>query len=95
MRNIHARDVVLGGLRPANDAQTQALVAAKAASEGLGESRVQTSFALAAPVSYPPMLAVVAWAVVLFCGFGLMSKGHTMSLVVVFISAGRGRLLAG
>jgi hypothetical protein len=44
------------------------------------------SFALASPVSSPLILiVVVAWAVLLFCGFGLMSSGHAMSPIAVFV----------
>ena len=45
------------------------------------------SFALASPVSYPLILIVVGWGIFLFCGFGLMSKGHAMSLVAVLVGA--------
>ena len=87
LRNMHARAVALDALHPSTDAQTQALAVAKATSEAIGQSRLQMSFALAAPVSYPLILTVIAWAVLLFCGFGLMSRGHAMSIVAVFIGA--------
>ena len=45
------------------------------------------SFALSNPVSYPLILMVVGWAVLLFCGFGLMSRGHAMSMVAIFVGA--------
>jgi hypothetical protein len=45
------------------------------------------SFALSNPVSYPLILIVVGWAVLLFCGFGLMSRGHAMSMVAIFAGA--------
>jgi hypothetical protein len=45
------------------------------------------SFALTNSVSYPLILIVVGWAIALFCGFGLMSSGHLMSVVAVFIGA--------
>jgi hypothetical protein len=87
LHNMRAREQALDAFHPSTDAQTQALAAAKATSEAIGQLRMQMSFALEAPVSYPLILIVVAWAVVLFCGFGLMSKGHAMSLVTVFIGA--------
>ena len=87
IRNMHARAVALEALHPSTDAQTQALAVAKATSEAIGQSRLQMSFALAAPVSYPLILTVVAWAVLLFCGFGLMAKGHAMSVIAVFFGA--------
>jgi hypothetical protein len=86
IRNMHTRDVALDALHP-SDAQTQALAVAKATSEVIGQSRLQMSFALASPVSYPLILTVVAWAVLLFCGFGLMAKGHAMSVIAVFFGA--------
>jgi hypothetical protein len=45
------------------------------------------SFALASAVSYPLILIVVGWGAVLFCGFGLMAKGHIMSLIAVIVGA--------
>jgi hypothetical protein len=45
------------------------------------------SFALSNPVSYPLVLTVVAWAIFLFCGFGLMSRGHPMTVVAVSVGA--------
>jgi hypothetical protein len=87
LRNMHTRAVALDALHPSTDAQNQALAVAKATSEAIGQSRLQMSFALTAPISYPLILIIVAWAVLLFCGFGLMSKGHVMSMVAVFIGA--------
>lgn len=45
------------------------------------------SFALAAPVSYPLVFTVVGWAVLLFCGYGLMSRGNPMSIVAAMVGA--------
>jgi hypothetical protein len=87
LRNMETRFVALDALHPSTDAQAQALAVAKSTSEAIGQSRLQMSFALTAPVSYPLILIVVAWAVLLFCGFGLMSSGHTMSMAAVFIGA--------
>jgi hypothetical protein len=87
LRNLHTRAVALDMLHPSTDAQTQALAVAKATSEAIGQSRLQMSFALASPVSYPLILIVVGWGVVLFCGFGLMSKGHMMSLIALIVGA--------
>jgi hypothetical protein len=48
--------------------QTQALGAAKATSEAIGQSRLQMSLALSPPVPYPLILIVVGWAIFVFCG---------------------------
>jgi hypothetical protein len=84
MRN---REAALDSLHPSTDAQKQALAAAMSTVDAIGQSRLQMSFALANPVSYPLVLMVVGWAVLLFCGFGLMSKGNPMSVVVGAVGA--------
>ncbi len=44
-----------------HDEQTQALAAARAAGDAIGQSRLQMSFALSAPGLYPLMFTVVGW----------------------------------
>ncbi len=87
VRNLRAREAALGKLHPTTDDQTQALAGAKGAVDAIGQSRLQMSFALTAPISYPLMETVVGWAMLLFCGFGLMSKGNPMSIVVAIVGA--------
>ena len=45
------------------------------------------SFALAAPISIPLIVIVVAWATLLFFGYGLMSRGNATSFVAVAVGA--------
>jgi hypothetical protein len=77
----------LGRLQPTTDDQRQALATAKSAIESIAQSRLQMSFALSAPVSYPLLLTVVGWVFFLFCGFGLMSKGGTMPVITLAVGA--------
>ena len=79
------RQKALDSLQPATDEQKQALAAARSTVDLLGLSRMQMSFALSDPVSYPTLLTVVAWVSLLFCGFGLMSRGNVMSVVVMAV----------
>jgi hypothetical protein len=74
-------------LQPSTDDQRQALATAKAAIDAIGQSRLQMSFALSAPVSYPLLLTVVGWVFFLFCGFGLMSKGGVVPVVALAVGA--------
>lgn len=74
-------------LQPSTDEQRQALATAKSAIEAIGQSRLQMSFALSAPVSYPLLLTVVGWVFFLFCGFGLMSRGSAMPVVALAVGA--------
>ena len=77
----------LARLQPSTDAQRQALATAKAAIEAIAQSRLQMSFALTAPVSYPLLLTVIGWVFFLFCGFGLMSHGGAMQGVSLAVGS--------
>ncbi len=87
VRALRKEEGDLASLHPSTDPQKQALAQANAIVEAIGQARLQMSFALTNPVSYPLILIVVGWAAILFCGFGLMSKGHAMSLVGVLVGA--------
>jgi hypothetical protein len=87
IQSLRNRGEAIENLTPSTDQQKQALATAKALNDSIGQSRLQMSFALTNAVSYPLILIVVGWAAILFCGFGLMSKGHTMSLVCVLVGA--------
>ena len=87
LQNLRNRDASLAALHPTTDAETQALAAAKATVESIGQSRLQMSFALASPISIPLVVIVVTWATILFFGYGLMSGGNAMSFVVVAVGA--------
>jgi hypothetical protein len=85
--SLRNRDKALAELQPSTDAQKQALASAIAAVTAIGQSRLQMSFALSSPVSYPLLLTVVAWAAFLFVGYGLMSKGNPMSIACGAVGA--------
>src|SRR5271157_3566197 len=87
LQNLHNRDATLAALHPTTDAETQALAAAKATVESIGQSRLQMSFALASPISIPLIVIVAAWAVCLFFGYGLMSGGNVVSYSAVAFGA--------
>jgi hypothetical protein len=87
MQSQRSRQAGLDKLHPATDDQKQALASAGAAIDAIAQSRLQMSFALTNPVSYPLVVIVVAWAAFLFCGFGLMSKGNVMSLAAGAVGA--------
>ena len=77
----------LGRLQPSTDAQRQALATATSTMDAIGQARLQMSFALSAPVSYPLLLTVIGWVVCLFCGFGLMSKPGSMPVITLAVGA--------
>ncbi len=87
IQNMRARDKTLTGLHPSTDQQKQALAAATSAGDAVTEARMQMSFALSAPVSYPLLLTVVGWVVCLFCGFGLTSRATVTSVIALAIGS--------
>ena len=84
---MRAWDRSLEKFHPTDDQQSRALAEAKADVAAISQTRLQMSFALSAPVSLPLMSTVVGWAVLIFTGFGLMSKGNPMSLLVAIVGA--------
>jgi hypothetical protein len=87
IQNMRAREKVLAGLHPSTDEQKQALTEATSASDALAQARIQMSFALSAPVSYPLLLTVVGWVGCLFCGFGLTSRGTLTSVIALAVGS--------
>jgi hypothetical protein len=87
LQNMRAREKVLQGLHPSTDEQKQALAAAISAADAVSQARMQMSFALTAPVSYPLLLTVVGWVVCLFCGFGLTSRGTATSVIALAVGS--------
>ena len=87
IRFLRDSEKALERLQPSTDEQKQAVAAAKSAVESIGQSRLQMSFALTAPVSYPLLSTVVGWVFFLFCGFGLMSRGGAMPVIVLAVGA--------
>ena len=87
LQNMRARQKVLAALKPSTDEQRQALGVAMATADALTQARMQMSFALSAPVSYPLLLTVVGWVVCLFCGFGLMARATVTSVIALAVGA--------
>lgn len=87
LQNLHARETALETLHPSTDAQKAAFASANTAVQSIAQSRLQMSFALSDPISYPLIWIVAGWAALIFCGFGLTSKAHTMSVIMVIVGA--------
>jgi hypothetical protein len=84
---MRGREKALASFHPSTDEQRQALATATSTSDAIAQARMQMSFALSAPVSYPLLLTVVGWVACLFCGFGLMSRGTVMSVAALAVGA--------
>jgi hypothetical protein len=87
IQNMRARERGLAGFHPSTDVQKQALAEATSMSDAIAQARMQMSFALTSPVSYPTLLTVVGWVVGLFCGFGLTSRATITSVLALAVGA--------
>jgi hypothetical protein len=87
VESLRNREKALDELHPSTDVERTALASANSSVETIAQSRLQMSFALTNPVSYPLITIVVGWATFLFCGFGLLSKGSVMSVIVGAVGA--------
>ena len=76
-------NVGISSLAPHTPAQTQ-LISTIAVNAGIIEqTRLLMSLQLASPVSWPLLVIVVSWAMLLFCGFGVLSKLNATSVAVL------------
>jgi hypothetical protein len=80
IHNLHERQTYLNSLQPTGEAQKQALAAAVQAAAAIAQTRLQMTVALTDAISRPLVIIVIAWAVCIFIGFGLM---HTSDLAAV------------
>jgi hypothetical protein len=85
--NLRHKERYLGSLTPSTEAQKLALASAMQTMDSIGQSRLQMSFALDSPVSYPLIYLVVGWVTGLFCGYGLMSRITLMSVLALSFGA--------
>jgi hypothetical protein len=51
------------------------------------QTRVLISLQLASPVSWPLVVIVVSWALILFCGFGVLSRINSTTIVALGFGA--------
>jgi hypothetical protein len=73
----------VASLSPKTPGQTQ-LIGTIGATVGIIEqTRFLMSLQLASPVSWPLLIIVVSWAMLLFCGFGVLSRLNATSVVAL------------
>ncbi len=80
-------DEFLMSLTPKTDAQKQVLATATAAAGQIAQTRVMMILQLAAGINWPLLAIVVAWSVLLFCGYGLVSPLNATVLTALAMGA--------
>jgi hypothetical protein len=74
-------------LKPITDDQKQ-LISAIGPNESLiQQTRLLMSLQLASPVSWPLLIVVVSWSLLLFCGFGVLSRLNFTTLAALGLGA--------
>jgi hypothetical protein len=73
----------IAALNPKTPAQTQLIGAIGANASIIEQTRLLMSLQLASPVSWPLLNIVVSWAMLLFCGFGVLSRYNATSVAAL------------
>jgi Protein of unknown function (DUF4239) len=73
----------ISSLSPKTPAQTQLIGTIGATAAAIEQTRFLMSLQLASPVSWPLLIIVVSWAMLLFCGFGVLSRLNATSVVAL------------
>jgi len=77
----------IASLAPKTPMQTSLLPTIGVNAGIIEQTRLLMSLQLASPVSWPLLDVVVSWAVLLFCGFGILSRLNRTSVVAVLVGA--------
>ena len=77
----------IASLSPKTPMQTALLPTIGVHAGIIEQTRLLMSLQLASPVSWPLLEIVVSWAMLLFCGFGILSRLNATSVVAVLVGA--------
>jgi len=87
LKILREMDEDVASLDPKTPAQRQFATAAAAAAGEMEQTRLLISLQLASPVSWPLVVIVVSWALILFCGFGVLSRINPTTVVALGFGA--------
>jgi hypothetical protein len=84
---LRLMDVSIASLNPQTPAQRQFATTASIDASVIEQTRILISLQLASPVSWPLIFIVVSWALILFCGYGLLSKFNGTTIVALALGS--------
>jgi hypothetical protein len=87
IEHLRMLDLYIASLDPKTPAQKQFAAAAAADAGVIEQTRVLISMQLASSISWPLVIIVVSWALILFCGFGLLSRINGTTLAALAFGA--------
>ncbi len=85
--HLKATDEYVASLDPKTPAQKQFQAAAAGYASAMEQTRLLISLQLASPVSWPLVGIVVSWAMILFCGFGVLSRINATTIAALAFGA--------
>jgi hypothetical protein len=85
--NLEAIDASVAALNPGTSLQKQAVATAAADAGFIRSTRLLIALQLQSPVSWPLVTIVIIWSVLLFCGFGLLSRINSTTVVALGFGA--------
>ncbi len=87
LSHLRGMDEYIASLNPQTPAQRQFAAAAAFNASTIEQTRILISLQLISPVSWPLLLIVISWALILFCGFGLLSRINPTTVVALAFGA--------
>jgi hypothetical protein len=84
LRGMVAR---FSALNPTGDGQKQLLGAIGADEAQIQQTRLLMSLQLASPISWPLLIVVASWSILLFCGFGILSRLNVTTLAALALGS--------
>ncbi len=87
LKPLKAMDMYVASLDPKTPAQRQFQASAAGYASAMEQTRFLISLQLASPVSWPLVVIVVSWAMILFCGFGVLSRINATTIVALGFGA--------
>ncbi len=85
--HLRAMDEYIAGLTPQTPMQRQFANAASIDASLIEQTRLLISLQLASPVSWPLVVIVVSWALILFMGYGLLSRFNSTTVIALGFGA--------
>jgi Protein of unknown function (DUF4239) len=85
--HLREMDEYVASLDPKTPAQRQFAAAATGDASAIEQTRLLISMQLASAISWPLVVIVVSWALILFCGFGLLSRINATTLAALALGA--------
>jgi len=81
--HLQELDEYVASLDPKTPAQRQFAAAAAGDAAAIEQTRLLVSMQLASSISWPLVVIVVSWALILFCGYGLLSRINATTLTAL------------